>query len=311
VGGFFALSFRGYTTAAIAWNATLTAADAAALGAVGTSLQEALQALPSVTTVIVAMAGAAASPAQRDASGLYNVVCRGFGAATGTPPKWVLVTFTEVPGAAGALPPVAPTVESLVGNKIVTVVRDGAADGGNGTLSRPGVAPLAVYAVPHDFRAAEEGRIEFHPLPELTPDGAAIDPAARLAGCDFDRIKLRAMEGALRVVLDPRSGAGTWLDAFEESARGWRDARRLLADEARVRVELPGAPREIVWNEIWRWLEPRRSGLDLAVSRVYRAAGGGVLWVARRAGLARTEAEQTFAACIAQPAGKRQPPWRR
>jgi len=155
-----------------------------------------------------------------------------------------------------------------------------------------GVAPLAVYAVPHDFRAAEEGRIEFHPLPELTPDGAAIDPAARLAGCDFDRIKLRAMEGALRVVLDPRSGAGTWLDAFEESARGWRDARRLLADEARVRVELPGAPREIVWNEIWRWLEPRRSGLDLAVSRVYRAAGGGVLWVARRAGLARTEAEQ-------------------
>jgi len=155
-----------------------------------------------------------------------------------------------------------------------------------------GVAPLAVYGVPHDFRAAEQGRIEFHPLTELTPDGAAIDPATRLAECDFDRIKLRAMAGALRVVLDPRTGAGAWLDAFEASARGWRDARRLLADEARVRVELPGAPREIVWNEIWQWLEPRRSGLDLAVSRVYRAAGGGVLWAARRAGLARTEAEQ-------------------
>ncbi len=155
-----------------------------------------------------------------------------------------------------------------------------------------GVAPLAVYGVPHDFRAAEQGRIVFHPLPELTPDGAAIDPATRLAECDFDRIKLRAMEGALRVVLDHRHGAGTWLDAFEESGRGWRDARQLLNDEARVRVELPGAPRELVWNEIWRWLEPRRSGLDLAVSRVYRAAGSGVLWAARRAGLTRSEAEQ-------------------
>lgn len=155
-----------------------------------------------------------------------------------------------------------------------------------------GVAPLAVYAVPHDFRAAEQGRIEFHPLPELTPDGAAIDPARRLAECDFDRIKLRAMEGALRVVLDPRQGVGGWLDAFEESGRGWRDARRLLGDEARVRVELPGAPRELVWNEIWQWLEPRRSGLDLAVSRVYRAAGSGVLWAARRAGLGRSEAKQ-------------------
>jgi hypothetical protein len=155
-----------------------------------------------------------------------------------------------------------------------------------------GVAPLAVYAVPHDFRAAEQGRIEFHPLPELTPDGGALDPATRLAECDFDRIKLRAMEGALRVVLDPRHGAGSWLDAVAASGRGWRDARQLLDDEARVRVELPGAPRELVWNEIWGWLEPRRSGLDLAVSRVYRAAGSGVLWAARRAGLTRTEAEQ-------------------
>jgi hypothetical protein len=155
-----------------------------------------------------------------------------------------------------------------------------------------GVAPLAVYGVPHDFRAAEAGRIEFHPLPELTPDGAALDPATRLADCDFDRIKLGAMEGALRVVLDPRTGVAAWLDSFTETARGWDAARRLLREEARVRVELPAPPREIVWNEIWGWLEPRRSGLDLTVSRAYRAAGGGLLWAARRIGLARSEAEQ-------------------
>jgi hypothetical protein len=161
-----------------------------------------------------------------------------------------------------------------------------------------GVEPLAVYAAPHDFAAAEAGRIVFHALPELTPDGAAVGLAERLAGCDFDRIKRRSMEGALRVVLDPRLGLASWLDAFEESAGHWRHARRLLTDEGRVRVELPTAPREIVWHEIWTWLEPRRSGFDLFVSGLYRAAGRGVGWAARRVGLARSaeEKREDFAA---------------
>ncbi|NDC52736.1 MAG: hypothetical protein EBZ74_00240 [Planctomycetia bacterium] len=59
-----------------------------------------------------------------------------------------------------------------------------------------------------------------------------------------------------------------------------------------MRVELPTAPREVVWNEIWAWLEPRRSGFDLAVSRVYRIAGSGVAWAARAVGLARSESER-------------------
>jgi hypothetical protein len=159
-------------------------------------------------------------------------------------------------------------------------------------VAETGVKPLAVYAVPHDFRAAEENRIEVHPLPELSPDGLAVGLPERLAECDFDGIKLRAMRGALEVVLDPRTGVASWLDAFESSAGHWQEARQLLSEEARVRVELPAAPREIVWNEIWDWLEPRRSGLDLAVSRVYRVAGRGVGWAARQIGLGRTAAER-------------------
>jgi hypothetical protein len=109
---------------------------------------------------------------------------------------------------------------------------------------------------------------------------------------DFDRIKLDAMTGALDVVLDPRTGLAAWLDAYEGAAGRWRQARKLLEQEGRVRVELPTAPREIVWNEIWKWLEPRRSGFDLAVSRVYRVAGQGVTWAARRVGIVRSEAER-------------------
>ncbi len=155
-------------------------------------------------------------------------------------------------------------------------------------------APLAVYACPHDFAKAEAGRIDFYAVPELsgTAAGAAPDApadlAAALAGSDFDRLKREAMRGALEVVLDERAGAGSWLDGFEDRARGWQAARQVLADDARVRVELPTAPREVVWNEIWAWLEPRRSALDLTVSKAYRVAGSGVMWAARAIGLARS-----------------------
>jgi hypothetical protein len=161
-----------------------------------------------------------------------------------------------------------------------------------------GVAPLAVYACPHDFQKAEAGQIDFFAVPELmgqAPSSGSDEPAdlaAALAGADFDRLKREAMRGALEVVLDPRHGAAAWLAGFEASAREWHDARQLLADEARVRVELPMAPREVVWKEIWAWLEPRRSTLDLTVSKAYRIAGSGVLWAARAVGLARSDSER-------------------
>jgi hypothetical protein len=155
-----------------------------------------------------------------------------------------------------------------------------------------GIAPAAVYAAPHDPAAAEEGRITFHALTELTPDGRDLPPAERLASGDFDALKRRAMQGALAVVLDPRHGLGPWLDAFGARAAEWRDSLSLLEREGRVRVELPPAPRDVVWQEIWNWLEPRRSKLDLVVSRGYRAIGGGLAWAGRRVGLVRTPEEE-------------------
>ncbi|MFM7248433.1 MAG: hypothetical protein ACKO5R_00875 [Planctomycetaceae bacterium] len=158
-------------------------------------------------------------------------------------------------------------------------------------VAETGAAPLAVYAVPHDFARAAAATIEFHPLPELVggaPAAGPVDLAAELAGADFDRIKVRAMRGAFRVVVDPRAGMGAWLDRIEAASRGWQDSRRLLAEEARVRVELPAAPGDLVWNEIWNWLEPRRARIDVGLSRVYRAASGGMAWLGRRAGLLRS-----------------------
>ena len=164
-------------------------------------------------------------------------------------------------------------------------------------VAETGAETLAVYAVPHDFARARAASIEFHRIPELTggavdPGAGPIDLATELAGVDFDRIKLRAMEGAFRVVVDPAGGMGAWLDRIESESRGWQASRQLLAEEARVSVALPAAPGEVVWKEIWDWLEPRRSRLDISLSRVYRAAGGGVSWVGERVGLLRSDAER-------------------
>jgi hypothetical protein len=166
-----------------------------------------------------------------------------------------------------------------------------------------GIEPVAVYAAPHDGAAADAGRVSFHPLPECVPGAGTIPPGegppvpgtrivAGLAATDLDRIKLAALSGSLAVVLDRTHGVEGWLAAFVEQSRAWQDSRQRLADAARVEVTLPSAPRELVWNEIWDWLEPRRSGFDLAVSRVYRWAGRGVAWTARAAGLQRDAGER-------------------
>jgi hypothetical protein len=155
-----------------------------------------------------------------------------------------------------------------------------------------GVKPLAVYAAPHDFAAAEAGRITMHAVPELGVDTSDASLAERLSGSDFDSLKQRAMTGALAVVIAPRHGVAPWLDSLAGRAAEWQQSLSLLEHEGQVRVELPAAPREIVWQEIWDWLEPRRSGFDLAVSRVYRGIGSGIGWTARRLGLARSEGEK-------------------
>ena len=155
-----------------------------------------------------------------------------------------------------------------------------------------GLTPAAVYAVPHDFAAAEAGRIVFHALPELTPDGRDLSPLERLATSDFDALKLRSMRGAMAVVLEPRHGLPAWLDQITLRAGEWQASLGVLEREGQVRVALPPAPRELVWQEIWDWLEPRRSRLDLVVSRGYRAVGAGLARVGRTVGLLKTPEEQ-------------------
>lgn len=152
--------------------------------------------------------------------------------------------------------------------------------------------PMAVYAVPFDRSAADAGSLPFHELSEYSSDGSEIEIRKRLSGSSFDQIKIRAMEGAFRVVVDSNTGLSMWLDHFEQVSLQWKEAQNLLSHEGQVCVEMPTPPREIVWNEIWEWLKPRRSGFDLTVSRAYHLAGTGMKWAARRVGITRSEQQR-------------------
>ena len=148
-----------------------------------------------------------------------------------------------------------------------------------------GVAAEAVFVVPHDAAAASAGQMQFV---SLSGDPASSGPLDYLAAADMDALKVQALRGAAEAVLNQSTGLPAWLESIETAGRSWQEAQQVLAAEVQVHLELPPPPRECVWEEIWAWLKPRRSGFDLTVSRAYATAGRGVRWAAGRLGVLPT-----------------------
>lgn len=134
-----------------------------------------------------------------------------------------------------------------------------------------GAEPLHAYAVPRDRAGAREGRLAFHPL-----SPAATDPRADLAELHFADIKIRSLRGALRQALDPEEGIPAYLRDLERRADDNRQARAVIHQKVQVKIDLPRPPAHIVGDEIWRWLEPRRTWFDRKVHGAYGALGKAV-----------------------------------
>jgi hypothetical protein len=132
-----------------------------------------------------------------------------------------------------------------------------------------GIEPAAAYAVPWDPEAAEQNRLPFHPL----TDGAT-DLRADLAELQFDAIKIRSLAGSLRRVVDRRDGLPAYVDAIDRRSAEYAAALELLDHDIRQEdVELPDLPRRLVWDEIWAWLDGRRTRFDRWVHGGYRWLG--------------------------------------
>src|SRR5262245_11312220 len=132
-----------------------------------------------------------------------------------------------------------------------------------------GIEPAAAYAVPWDPEAAEQNRLPFYPL----TDGAT-DLRADLADLQFDAIKIRSLAGSLRRVVDQNDGLPAYLNAVGRRAAEYAAALELLDHDIRQEdVELPDLPRRLVWDEIWTWLDSRRTRFDRWVHGGYRWLG--------------------------------------
>jgi hypothetical protein len=175
-----------------------------------------------------------------------------------------------------------------------------------GFAESTGVRADAVFAIPWDRQAAEQAAVRFHDVSrdvgcrQTDSDSAPSDLGlsgselvSRLAARNYLDIKHQAMLGALAVVIDPDSGVPGWLERIVKEAESWREACRFLSQRVQVKINLPPVPKEMVWNEVWAWLEPKRSGFDLSVSRVYRLAGQGLAWAGRRLGIVADQAQRT------------------
>ncbi len=132
-----------------------------------------------------------------------------------------------------------------------------------------GVQPSAVYAVPWDPGAAEKNRLPFYSL-----SAGATDLRDDLADLQFDAIKIQSLAGSLRRIVDPSEGIPAFLHTIDRQAAQYAAARDLLDHDIRKQdVELPDLPRHLVWNEIWQWLEARRTRFDRWVHGAYRKVG--------------------------------------
>jgi hypothetical protein len=135
-----------------------------------------------------------------------------------------------------------------------------------------GATPAHVYAVPRDRVAARESQLTFHSL-----STGATEPRSDLAKLRFTEIKLRSLRGALRQMLEPRDGLPAYLHELKCRALENSEARDAICRAVQIKMDAPELPGHIVADEIWRWLEPRRTRFDRAVHKFYGKIGSAVV----------------------------------
>jgi hypothetical protein len=143
--------------------------------------------------------------------------------------------------------------------------------------AKTGVEPLHVYAVPHDEEAGMNLQLPFIPL----SDGAT-DLRQDLSDLQFGAIKLRAFRGALRQVLDQERGLPAYLEAVARQSGEYAKAASVIERTTCTPIEMPAVPAHVIMDELWRWLEPRRTKFDVWIHRVWSYPGRVILQRFRR-----------------------------
>lgn len=144
--------------------------------------------------------------------------------------------------------------------------------------SQTGIEPMHVYIAPWDEPAVEANRLPFYPL-----SPGATNPRQDLAELQFDAIKIRSFRGSLREVLDPEKGVPAYLASVAGRAGEFAAARDSLGRmQYTDRLDLPPFPPRLLLDEIWSWLEPRRTRFDRFVHGAYAAGWSAITGTFRK-----------------------------
>lgn len=164
-----------------------------------------------------------------------------------------------------------------------------------------GAQPALVYVCPYDRQAALSGKLPFYPVGSqgTDPVGQPTELREALAHFEFDAIKLRTLRGATRRVVDPATGAPTYLAELRQWSLEFQQAAQALSAGQMVRAYWPALPAHRLVDEIRRWWDGQRSGWSRSIHGFYRGVGEKLLAPVSRAWQAMTgaapEAEDHFA----------------
>ena len=152
-----------------------------------------------------------------------------------------------------------------------------------------GVAPLAVFATPHDRVAADDLTLEVRDIcldgrgmssKGVSPDDRfPVVPLQKyLNEIRFDELKMQALIGALRRVDAEGRGIGAYMRQIESASHDFESAARTIRGRDHFDVDWPTIPKTMLADEIGRWCNSKRSDMMQNVSATYDTLLAPVQW---------------------------------
>ena len=156
-----------------------------------------------------------------------------------------------------------------------------------------GVAPLAVFATPHNRKAVETMTLEVRDIGlngrGVQANGTTGDTSSDadfpvvplqkyLNEIRFDELKMQALIGAMRRVDAENAGIGAYLWQIKTAASDFDAAAKTLRGREHFDIDWPTIPKAMLADEIGRWCNSKRSDMMQSVSAVYETVLKPVQW---------------------------------
>ena len=148
-----------------------------------------------------------------------------------------------------------------------------------------GVAPLAVFATPHDRAAVETLMLEVRDI-GLDGRGVAANDTLHpvvplrdyLNRIRFDELKMQSLLGAVRRVDAEQEGIASYIRQIETAVRDFDAAARTIRNREHFDIDWPAIPKAMLAEEIGRWCNSKRSDVLQNVSAAYDTVLAPVQW---------------------------------